>query len=93
MANEGGGFLVLGVADKPPRKVVGTQAFQNLNEMKEKMAKDLRQFQTLWRKVPRVHERGRSRQFGPLPVHVEQPRFRGVHQTPSSISRVPNAVN
>ncbi len=29
IANEGGGWLVLGVADIPPRKVVGTQAFLN----------------------------------------------------------------
>ncbi len=27
LANEGGGCLVLGIADKPPRTVVGTQAF------------------------------------------------------------------
>jgi ATP-dependent DNA helicase RecG len=27
MANEGGGRIVLGVSDKPPRRVVGTQAF------------------------------------------------------------------
>lgn len=27
LANEGGGFLVLGVADRPPRAVVGTRAF------------------------------------------------------------------
>lgn len=30
IANEGGGYLVLGVADKPPRAVVGSQAFPNL---------------------------------------------------------------
>jgi ATP-dependent DNA helicase RecG len=29
LANEGGGHLLLGVADKPPRQVVGTQAFGN----------------------------------------------------------------
>jgi len=29
IANEGGGHLVLGVADKPPRTVVGSEAFQN----------------------------------------------------------------
>jgi len=29
IANEGGGFLVLGVADKPPRPVVGTAAFND----------------------------------------------------------------
>lgn len=30
IANEGGGTLLLGIADKPPRTVVGTAAFQNL---------------------------------------------------------------
>ena len=30
IANEGGGFLVLGVSDKAPRKVVGTKAFPDL---------------------------------------------------------------
>lgn len=29
IANEGGGHLLLGVADKPPRRVVGTRAFNN----------------------------------------------------------------
>lgn len=29
LANEGGGHLVLGVADKPPRPVVGSAAFEN----------------------------------------------------------------
>lgn len=29
LANEGGGYLVLGIADKPPREVVGSQAFLN----------------------------------------------------------------
>jgi predicted HTH transcriptional regulator len=37
MANEGGGFLVLGVADKPPRVVVGTQAFNDPVAMAEKL--------------------------------------------------------
>lgn len=30
LANEGGGTLLLGIADRPPRPVVGSQAFQNL---------------------------------------------------------------
>lgn len=30
IANEGGGLLLLGVADKPPRQVVGSNAFPNL---------------------------------------------------------------
>lgn len=30
LANEGGGYLVLGIADKVPRDVVGTQAFPDL---------------------------------------------------------------
>lgn len=30
LANEGGGQLLLGVADRPPRPVVGSQAFPNV---------------------------------------------------------------
>lgn len=37
LANEGGGFLVLGVADKPPRPVVGTHAFKDPVAMAEKL--------------------------------------------------------
>jgi predicted HTH transcriptional regulator len=37
LANEGGGRLLLGIADKPPRPVVGTQAFRNPVAMAEKM--------------------------------------------------------
>ena len=34
LANEGGGDLVLGVIDKAPRSIVGSSAFQDLNEVK-----------------------------------------------------------
>jgi predicted HTH transcriptional regulator len=37
LANEGGGRLLLGIADKPPRPVVGTQAFRNPVAMAEKL--------------------------------------------------------
>jgi predicted HTH transcriptional regulator len=37
LANEGGGHLLLGVADKPPRPVVGTQAFNDPVTMAEKL--------------------------------------------------------
>ncbi len=37
IANEGGGHLILGVADKPPRPVVGTRAFDNPIEMASKI--------------------------------------------------------
>ncbi len=37
LANEGGGRLLLGVADKPPRLVVGTQAFSDPIAMTEKL--------------------------------------------------------
>jgi predicted HTH transcriptional regulator len=37
LANEGGGHLLLGVADKPPRPVVGTQAFNDPVAMAEKL--------------------------------------------------------
>jgi ATP-dependent DNA helicase RecG len=42
LANEGGGHLVLGVSDKPPRRVVGTQAFQNSGEIKARILNALR---------------------------------------------------
>lgn len=37
LANEGGGHLLLGVTDKPPRQVVGTQAFSDLVDKAEKI--------------------------------------------------------
>ena len=37
LANEGGGHLLLGVSDKPPRAVVGTQAFRDPVAMAEKL--------------------------------------------------------
>ncbi len=37
LANEGGGYLVLGVTDKPPRKVVGSKAFNNPVAMAAKL--------------------------------------------------------
>ncbi|QSR85013.1 ATP-binding protein [Methylacidimicrobium sp. B4] len=37
LANEGGGVLLLGVADKPPRPVVGTQAFPDTIRTAEKL--------------------------------------------------------
>jgi len=39
IANEGGGFLVMGVTDKKPRKVVGSAAFKNPIEMTSKLFK------------------------------------------------------
>lgn len=37
IANEGGGNLLLGIEDKPPRRVVGTSAFNDPVEMAEKL--------------------------------------------------------
>lgn len=37
LANEGGGLLLLGIADKPPRSVVGSQAFQDTVRAAEKL--------------------------------------------------------
>lgn len=42
LANEGGGYLVLGVSDKIPRKVVGTHAFKEANEIKSRILSGLR---------------------------------------------------
>lgn len=37
LANEGGGNLLFGVADKPPREVVGTQVFPDTVAAAEKL--------------------------------------------------------
>lgn len=37
IANEKGGKLILGVSDKPPRKVVGTSAFQNPGSIQQQI--------------------------------------------------------
>lgn len=37
LANERGGKLVLGVADKPPRRVVGSSAFPNLGDIQSRI--------------------------------------------------------
>jgi ATP-dependent DNA helicase RecG len=42
IANEGGGKLILGVTDKPPRKVVGTQAFLNPSDIQSRILDKLR---------------------------------------------------
>jgi ATP-dependent DNA helicase RecG len=45
LANEGGGYLVLGVTDKLPRRVVGSQAFlspTDLNDIKSRIVDKLR---------------------------------------------------
>lgn len=42
LANEGGGLLVLGVSDRPPRKVVGTQAFGDFGGIKARIVEALR---------------------------------------------------
>lgn len=42
LANEGGGQMLLGVTDKPPRRVVGTQAFMELERTKAGLIERLR---------------------------------------------------
>ncbi len=42
LANEGGGHLVLGVTDKRPRRVVGSQAFPDLGATKHQLVDRLR---------------------------------------------------
>ncbi len=42
LCNEGGGKLILGVNDDNPRKVVGSNAFLNLNNTKSKIFDKLR---------------------------------------------------
>lgn len=42
LANEGGGKLVLGVTDKPPRAVVGSRAFPDVAEVQSRILERLR---------------------------------------------------
>ncbi|MCS1412248.1 MAG: hypothetical protein M2R45_05453 [Verrucomicrobia subdivision 3 bacterium] len=42
IANEGGGYLLLGIADRPPRTIVGTNAFKNPVRMESKLFDMLR---------------------------------------------------
>jgi len=42
LANEGGGVMLLGVTDKLPRKIVGTQVFKNLERTKAGLVERLR---------------------------------------------------
>ena len=42
LANEGGGHLVLGVTDKFPRTVVGSQAFLDVQKIKQRVTEKLR---------------------------------------------------
>ena len=42
MANEGGGTMILGVTDKPPRRVVGSQAFDEIERTKAGLIERLR---------------------------------------------------
>ncbi|MDZ7720721.1 MAG: ATP-binding protein [Balneolaceae bacterium] len=41
IANEGGGFLVLGVSDKMPRNVVGTSAFKDISKISSQLYNSL----------------------------------------------------
>ena len=42
LSNEGGGNLVLGVTDKPPRRIVGTTCFPDLNKIKARLLDTLK---------------------------------------------------
>jgi len=74
LANEGGGRMILGITDKLPRQVVGTQAFENLGRTKEGLIERIR----LRVEVEEIrHPQGRvlvfhvpSRPIG-MPVHYE----------------------
>ena len=74
LANEGGGRIVLGVTDKPPRRVVGTAAF----EMPEKTVAGIHErihLKVLWQEIP--HPDGRVLGFevpprpGGHPLHYD----------------------
>lgn len=59
MANEGGGQLLLGIADKPPRPVVGTKAFPNLVAITDDLFQKLK-FRVDVEEVAHTHRGGSS---------------------------------
>jgi len=59
LANEGGGHLVLGVSDKPPRKVVGTQAFASSMELNQLKALIVQKLHARVEVVELAHPDGR----------------------------------
>lgn len=74
LSNEGGGYLVLGVTNKPPRQVVGTQAFAataDLNDIKIRIVDKLR-FRVDATELQ--HPNGRVLVFEIPPRPVGQPR-------------------
>lgn len=74
LSNEGGGHLVLGVTNKPPRQVVGTQAFAattDLNDIKARIVDKLR-FRV--DAIELEHPNGRVLIFEIPPRPVGQPR-------------------
>ena len=86
IANEGGGKLVLGVADQPPRPVVGTRAFRDPVAMAEKL------FQTVGFRVDIeevLHPDGRV-----LVFHIpSRPRGTAYHLEGVYLMRVGQALN
>ncbi|MBI4676607.1 MAG: putative DNA binding domain-containing protein [Elusimicrobia bacterium] len=70
LANEGGGLMVLGVTDKPPRQVVGTKAF----DVPERTVAGIFErihVKVLWHEIP--HPRGRALVFEVPSRPVGQP--------------------
>jgi ATP-dependent DNA helicase RecG len=80
LANEGGGHLILGATDKPPRRVVGSQAFPSqtsLNEIKALIVQKLR-FRVNVTELP--HPDGRVIIFEIPPRPLGQPcEFEGAY--------------
>lgn len=74
LSNEGGGHLVLGVTNKPPRQIVGTHAFESttdLNDIKSRIVDKLR-FRVDATELQ--HSNGRVLVFEVPPRPMGQPR-------------------
>jgi len=59
LANEGGGYVVLGVSDKKPRRVVGSQAFATTTALNEVKARIVEKFGCRVDTTELVHPDGR----------------------------------
>lgn len=73
LANEQGGYLVLGVSDKPPRRVVGSQAFATPSDLNAIKAYVVEKLRMRVEAVELDHPNGRVLVFEVPPRPVGQP--------------------
>jgi ATP-dependent DNA helicase RecG len=90
LTNEGGGYLVLGVTDKPPRRVVGSKAFVAASDLNKIKARIVEKLGIRVDTIELVHPDGRVLVFDVPSRPVGQPvGFEGTYLMRAGESLVP----